>query len=119
MFAYPHARSTYTLSKETGFCFLSFSFQNQASKSCQGESNSCGFNGHSFQSRIFFNVSSQRKGICSPKWEYKCTYGLCIIWFDFRFFLFHDSIDFKTVNVYLNTPYFPSSLNMKCVDGDF
>ena len=66
MFAYPHARSTYTLSKETDFCCLSFSFQNQASRSCQGESNSFADSTgtHSSRGSSLTSPRSERAPVC-------------------------------------------------------
>ena len=94
MFTYPHARSTYTLSKETGLCFLLFFVPKPGvevvSRRIQFPPSRlwCGFDGRSFQSRISFNVPSQWKGTCSPKVGINVyiTRWLCILLFYYCFF---------------------------------
>ena len=87
--SYPHARSTYTLSKETDFCFLSFSFQNQASKSCQGESNSFADSTgtHSSRGSSLTSPRSERAPVLPLGGvKHVHTRGLCILLFYYCFF---------------------------------
>ena len=114
MFTYSHARSTYTPSKETGFCFLPFSSQNQASKLCRGGPippfpNADTMGAHSSRDSSPTSPRSDRASV-RLVWVLNVYILADYVYCPFTFIFFTDS-DFIIVKHYLNFPFSPPPLN--------